>query len=46
MKFVQLARISNDNKEGLKGAAHVAAQQFSEKKDLVVTAIGKEEYRM
>ena len=46
LRFVQIARPYEDIEGELRGAAHVVAQQFSERKDLVMNAIGKEEFRV
>ncbi len=46
LRFVQIARPYEDVEGELRDAAHVVAQQFSERKDLVMNAIGKEEFRV
>lgn len=44
LKFVQIAQPYEDIGGELRGAAHAAAQQTLEKRDLVMNAIGKEEF--
>jgi hypothetical protein len=46
LRFVQIARPYEDIEGELKGAAHVVAQQFAERNDLVMNSNGREEYHV